>query len=237
MCNSNKLKSAMVVFAGVLVCLTAFSVLLLSAQHASADTSAIANVSVTVPAICSLTVDPDEHSITMNPGNSATIGHSDIKAICNDPAGLAVYAVGYTNDTYGNNDFVATVNNNTFTIPSDNVANPTTSQWNMILSPISGDYIPTIANNFDTAQAVPTQYTKVAYRNTATDLGDNAVGTNFRATFNVYVDNTQAAGTYTAKVKFLLVHPNVLTYNDQTGEPATVAPSTLDADPDAPIGG
>ena len=76
---------------------TLLSALLLSSPHTSADSSAGVNVSVTVPAICSLTANPDTLSTTITPGNSGLIGTSTIKAICNDPSGLAVYAVGYAN--------------------------------------------------------------------------------------------------------------------------------------------
>lgn len=224
--NSDKFKFTLSVFAGALICLTAFSVLLLSAQRVSADTTANVNVSIDIPAHCSLTVNPDNQSTTVDPGNTATLT-TQVKAVCNDPAGLAVYSVGYTNETYGNNNFVGEINNNTYLIRSNNIANPTTSQWNMKIEPVNGDYIPTVDNSFNTAQIVPTQYTKVAHRDTATDMGNNAVGAKFNAIFSIFVDHTQIAGTYTAKVKFLLLHPHILAYNDQTGQPDTVTPGTL----------
>ena len=31
------------------------------------------------------------------------IGSANISAFCNDPNGFAIYAIGYTEDTYGNN--------------------------------------------------------------------------------------------------------------------------------------
>jgi uncharacterized protein (TIGR02145 family) len=51
---------------------------------------------------------------------------------------------------------------------------------------------------------------------------------------------TQPAGTYTGKVKFLLVHPNVLAWEEDPQNPGTlipdeVQPSTLARDPEAPF--
>jgi uncharacterized protein (TIGR02145 family) len=106
----------------------------------------------------------------------------------------------------------------------------------MTINAVTGTYTPTIPQDFEnTAHIIPTQYTKVAYRNTTTDSGTNATGAQFTTTFDAYIANDQAAGTYTGKVKFLLIHPNVLTYDDQTGEPATFQPTTLDSDPEAPL--
>ncbi len=204
----NKHKLTPTFFAGALTIFTLLSALLLSSPHTSADSSAGVNVSVTVPAICSLTANPDTLSTTITPGNSGLIGTSTIKAICNDPSGLAVYAVGYTNDTYGNNNLATTIGGNTINIPTGIVASPTTSQWNMTINAVSGTYAPTIVPEFDnTAHIIPTGYTKVAYRNTMTGMGENATGANFTAAFNAYIGPTQAAGTYTGKVKFTLVHP------------------------------
>ena len=237
--NNKHHYSLTTLFASSLTILTLLSLSVLSSPKASADSSAGVNVSVTVPATCSLTANPDTLSTTITPGNTGTIGTSTIKAICNDPAGLAVYAVGYTNDIYGNNNLASTVGGTTINIPTAIASSPSTSQWNMTINAVSGTYAPTIPQDFEnTAHIIPTQYTKVAYRNTMTDMGTNATGAQFNATFTAYIGPTQAAGTYTGKVKFLIVHPNVLTYNDQTGEPATVQPATLARDPEAlPIGG
>ncbi|MBR3319011.1 hypothetical protein IKG06_00705 [Candidatus Saccharibacteria bacterium] len=223
--NNNFHYSLTTLFASSLTILTLLSLSILSSPKASADSSADVNVSVTVPATCSLTANPDTLSTTITPGNTGTIGTSTIKAICNDPAGLAVYAVGYTNDTYGNNNLASTVGGTTINIPTAIASSPSTSQWNMTINAVSGDFAPTIPQDFEnTAHIIPTQYTKVAYRNTMTDMGTNATGAQFNATFTAYIGPTQAAGTYNGKVKFLLVHPNVI---DSSTNPATEAPSAL----------
>lgn len=228
--NYNKPKSTMSLFVFISTMLSILSGLLLSSHVFAANTGNM-NASVNITAACSLSIAGTNFSTSVIPGNSVLIGTSTVTSICNDPSGLAVYVVGYTNDSYGNNNLTATINETAYNIPASTSA---ASRWNMTIKGVTGTYAPTIVNTFNnTAQPIPDQYTKVAYRNTITDLGAGATGAKFTTDFNAHVDMTQPAGTYVGKVKFLLIHPNVLTYNDQTGEPATFAPDTLSSDPEA----
>ncbi len=195
------------VFVGVLSCLTALSALLLTSPRVSADSSGVVNLSMQVPAACSLSINQVIHSATINSGDSGTIGTSTVKSVCNDTGGLAVYVVGYTGDSYGSTNLVASAGSNNY-IPSAVIQSPTNSQWNMTLAQVSGAYAPTIVTGYDAAHVIPDEYTKVAYRDSATDGGNGATGANFTATFNAYVSLSQPAGSYTGKVKFLLVHPS-----------------------------
>jgi len=223
MYSRNIHKSIPTSFAGILTILTILSGLLLMSPHTSAANTGTLNAEVTITATCSLTVSNSNLSATIDPNSTGQIGtYSTVKTICNDPSGLAVYAVGYTNDTYGNNNLTQTVGNVAYDIPSDIDGSPTTSQWNMTITKVAGDYEPTIVTAG--AQVIPQQYTKVAYRNSMTDIGTGATGANFTATFNAYVSATQAAGTYTGKVKFLLVHPNVLAWEEDPQNPGTLIP-------------
>ena len=132
-------KYASMLLAGALTGLTVLSGTLLSAPSVSADSSGTVTLTVDVPAACSLVVNPSSHTVTINPGNTGLIGTSTIKSICNDPAGLAVYAVGYTNDTYGNNNLSSTVGASTIDIATAVTPSgtPATSEWNMTLAAIS----------------------------------------------------------------------------------------------------
>ena len=228
--NYNKPKLTMSLFVFISTMLSILSGLLLSSHVFAANTGNM-NASVNITAACSLSIAGTNFSTSVIPGNSVLIGTSTVTSICNDPSGLAVYVVGYTNDSYGNNNLTATINETAYNIPASTSA---ASRWNMTIKGVTGTYAPTIVTTFDnTAQPIPDQYTKVAYRNTITDLGTGATGAKFTTDFNAHVDMTQPAGTYVGKVKFLLIHPNILTYNDQTGEPATFAPDTLASDPEA----
>ncbi|MBR3318923.1 BspA family leucine-rich repeat surface protein [Candidatus Saccharibacteria bacterium] len=223
-CNIHHKFNFATFFASSLTILTAFSIILLSSSKASADSSSAVDISVTVPASCSLTVSPEDTlSTTITPGNRGFIGTSTITSICNDPGGLAVYAIGYTNNIHGNNNLSADIGGNTIDIASNvTTGAPLDSEWNMTINAVAGTYAPTIVPEFDNAaHIIPTEYTKVAYRDTMTDIGDNATGAKFTADFNAYIKPTQAAGTYNGKVKFTLVHPSLKT------APAS-RPTTLD---------
>ncbi len=212
------------IIAGLSIFVLAISGLVLSSPSSYADgasTSQTITLNLNVASVCTLSVNTASHTATIDPGTAGQLGSSTLTALCNDNDGLAVYAVGFSGDSLGNNTLISTTNSSN-TITSATAASPTTSQWNMTLAAVSGDYAPTITNqtegtnpvgNFTIPHVIPTVYAKVAYRNAATDAGDNATGASFTATFNAYVGSTQSAGTYQGKVKFLLVHPNVLSYN------------------------
>ena len=65
----------------------------------------------------------------------------------------------------------------------------------------------TIVNSFNNYHIVPDTYTKVATRTSATDIGQNATGSELTTTYAAYISKTQSADTYTGKVKYTLVHP------------------------------
>lgn len=204
--------------------------ILLVSTPTFADGEATAEVTVNanVTNACALTVASGENVIeqTVQPGTPTTLGTSHIQASCNDTAGLAVYAVGFTNNEYGNT-VLSAGSGSGLQIPTGAAASPTASQWNMTIAnntSVQGNDDLTVENGFGTAHVIPSIYTKILSRNSA---ASSEAGANFTATFNIFASNQQLAGTYEGKVKFLLVHPNVLSYNEQTGDPATYAPNTL----------
>ncbi len=191
--------------------LVIISALTFATTRAVAQDNSIVNLTVDVPSACSLSMDDDDHSISMQAGTSRTIGTSIIKAVCNDLNGLAVYAVGYSNDTYGDNRLIGSFSGEPqYILSNASSGTPSASEWNMTLTAISGAYTPEITTGYTAAHAVPTTYTKVAYRDSATDVdADNytASGANFSAKFDIYAAPTQLPGTYQGKVKFMFVHP------------------------------
>ena len=50
--------------------------------------------------------------------------------------------------------------------------------------------------------------TKVAHRDSGTDTGTSATGSELTSTYAAYMNQTQPAGTYTGQVKYTLVHPS-----------------------------
>ena len=191
---------------GILVFLTLLSGILLtnSYTHALDDEDAIS---------CTLSYSVDsEHTVTATNNSYTTdIGTTTFSAVCNDNAGFAIYTVGYSNNEYGNNKMLANVNNTldpTYDIATGTATSGDTSNWAMKLSAVSGDYTPTIENNFNNYSSIPNEYTKaVSFPSTT----DDTVGSKLRSTYAIYLSTTQPAGTYTGEVKYTLVHPQTET--------------------------
>ena len=217
-----------------LLALTSFSILL-SNYSVYAEESSVSTATVTINQSCSMSGTTNTaHTATLANGTySGTnypngIGQTTLKVFCNDNAGFAIYAIGYTGNEYGNtklhNDTLGTANDiSTGIYTSSTTANST---WSMKLASVSGTYAPTIADgtnnteNFTTWHTIPTEYTKVAYRTSTTDADNNDQGTgsSLTTTYDAYVSATQPAGTYIGQVKYTLVHPNM---TDNSNKPVT----------------
>ena len=178
----------------------------------------IDKVNIVVPSSCSFSDEvipgDTEHSATMhNNEYKSDIGTTTFKAYCNDDNGYSVYAIGYSNDTYGNTNMIhdtdSTYNFDTGTASSGDV-----STWSMKLTPVAGTYAPTIQSDTNGAytnyHVVPSTYTKVATFPNRTDVPatGTGIGSAFQTTYAVWISNSQVAGTYTGKVRYTLVHPN-----------------------------
>ena len=154
------------------------------------------------------------------------IGTTTLKAYCNDKNGFAIYAAGYTGEVIGgtnsnklihSSDSTKVIETGTATGP---VGNVDVSNWAMKLTATSGNYTPIIAGSsldterqsgdpdFSTFTSVPNSYTKVAYRLASTDIGSTAEGATLSTTYAAYISKTQAAGNYSGKVIYTLVHPS-----------------------------
>ncbi len=193
----------------VALALALFGVVFMSGK-AFAEVSHGVDVALTVPMMCSLTITNDDLSINIVPGRNYTIGTSNLKALCNDASGFAIYTVGYTGETYGDNNLRITESGRSEYIPSSTTAD---SKWNMTVAnntSVSGNYTATISDgtngteNFTTSHIVPTTYKMIASRTASTD---QTVGANINTTFAVNVSYAQRPGTYQGIVKFVLVHP------------------------------
>ena len=163
-----------------------------------ADGTASANASVNVAAACSMSSSNESaHSTTMvNNDTKENVGLTTFTATCNDPGGLAIYAIGYSNDEYGNTDMIGTLGN----IATG--TNDSTSNWSMKLMNTDGYTAPDFLQN--TYTAVPSTYTKVAARNSNTT---SATSFGVSATYRFHTSATQPADTYVGKVKYTMVHP------------------------------
>ena len=185
-----------------------------SITFATDSNDVVDQINITVPVSCSLTGTNLLHTTNIQNNQYKTdIGSATIKATCNDTNGLAIYAIGYTNEEDGNNKMHSSTLDSSYDIVTGKYVSGTTtnSVWSMRLTPVSGTYAPTIRNdstyNYTNYELIPDTYTKVAYRTTATDIGTGAQGANFTTNYAIYASTSQPAGTYTGKVKFTLVHP------------------------------
>ena len=138
------------------------------------------------------------------------IGTTTLKAFCNDPNGFAIYAIGYTGEEYSGTNHTRLVGTNN---PSETIATGTatsggTSNWAMKLATSgTATYPITLQNGYGSYSEIPDTYTKVAQRTSGTDIGAGATGSTLTTTYAAYMSSTQAADTYSGKVKYTMVHP------------------------------
>ena len=185
----------------------------LSSSRVSAETTPV-NASVNVPASCSLSgTGTNSHNADISSGTyQANIGTTTLKAACNDSEGFAIYAVGYTGDEIGEDDSNKLIGANTnLKISTGTATSGTTSNWAMKLTAVSNPtpvYPITLDNGYGSYSLVPVTYTKVAHRDSGTDAGANATGTQLTTTYASFISSTQVADNYSGKVKYTLVHPS-----------------------------
>lgn len=197
----------------ILISLVYLSGVILSSSIASADDSIVDQVTINVPESCTMTgTGMNSHTAEITNGTyTANIGTTTLKAYCNDSNGFSIYAIGYTNDTYGTNTLIGQSTSNTIvTGTATSAGNPDTSNWAMKLTAVSSPtptYPITLDNGYGSYSIVPSTYTKVAHRDSGTDIGTNAEGSTLTTTYAAYISRTQPADTYEGKVKYTLVHP------------------------------
>lgn len=195
--------------------LIALSLMIITLQQnpTSADTTSTSRASVIVPASCTFsdTTTDGNYAVSITPGSyNDNIGNHEFQIFCNDSNGFSVYAIGYSNDQYGNTDMINS-NSTHSNIATGLATSGSYSAWAMKLTPVTGTYAPTISNgtngteNFTTFHTVPSTFTKVA---TFPSLTDATIGSKFQTTYRIYASPTQPAGTYTGKVKYVIVHPS-----------------------------
>ncbi|MBQ3353379.1 InlB B-repeat-containing protein, partial [Candidatus Saccharibacteria bacterium] len=213
----NRLKTNIGLFVSLgLFSLTVISFVLLVSSTSSALTvsgsspvTASATAAVNVSEACTFEGYLDSpHTATLNPGTfQASIGSTIFTTVCNDTNGYSIYAVGYTAETVGNTVLAANINgtaNPTYDIATGTATSGGTSNWAMMLAPVSGNN-PTITNSFNAYHSVPTTYTQVATYGSATTSG--GTGSQVTATYQVFATSAQPAGLYAGKVKYIMVHP------------------------------
>ena len=180
----------------------------------------------------------DSHNANISNGTyQPDIGTTTLHAFCNDNNGFAIYAAGYTGNEVGgtnSNKLVGTTASGNSVIESGiatSAGNPDISNWAMKLA-ITQDSGDTTTDNaftidsapnvslpsqaesgatqvpFSSYHVVPNEYTKVAYKNSATDMTTSTGGVKLTTTYAAYISKTQPADTYSGQVVYTLVHPS-----------------------------
>ena len=209
-----------VYFLGVVAFCGAVFAGLMTNGVAYADGPEVDQVNITVPVSCTLDgIGMNSHTANINNRDYETeIGSTTLTAYCNDVNGFSIYAIGYSNDEYGNTDMIGI--NTEELIHTGTTLDGTTSNWAMKLSTDPNATYPiTIQNSYNNYKVVPTTFTLVAKRESSTDLGTAAIGSILTTTYAASVSPTQVADTYIGKVRYTLVHPN----NEIPAEPQITA--------------
>ena len=199
-----------IICVGSMIAVTLVAGAFLSSFNVSADDNAIDNVAVTVPVSCSMEgTGMNSHNASIVNGTyRADIGSTTLKAFCNDTNGFAIYAIGFTDDESGKTVLTNSTLGSTYDIATGTATSGSTSNWAMKLATDGiATYAITLDNSFNAYHNIPTTYTKVAHRDSGTDIGTGATGAELTSTYAAYMSQTQPAGTYTGQVKYTLVHP------------------------------
>ena len=174
------------------------------------ESSASANASVTVSSACSFskTSGSGEYTGTLANNSSVEIIGSTFTTFCNDPGGYAIYAIGYSNNEYGNTDLIYDNEpTSTYNIKTDGDTSGNSS-WKMKLMPVQNNFTSTIENGYSNYNNIPATYTKVAsYNNVTINDTDSTTGSSIATNYQATASSTQPAGTYTGAVKYTMVHP------------------------------
>ena len=188
--------------------------LMSSYSYATSDnTDIVDEINITVPISCTMSgTGMTSHTANMSNGSyTPNIGTTTLKVFCNDTEGFAIFAAGYTGDEIGGTNSTKLVNSASAvdnTISTGTATSGNTSNWAMKLATnSSATYAVTLDNGFGSYSSVPSSYTKVAHRDSGTDIGTTATGAELTTTYAAFVNQTQPAGTYVGKVIYTLVHP------------------------------
>ena len=177
------------------------------------STSSSATASVTVSSACSFsrTNGSGEYNGVLANNSSVEIPASTFTTFCNDPGGYAIYAIGYSNNEYGNTDLIYNnepTSTHNIKTDGDTLVGGNGSSWEMKLSSVENSFTPTIENNYNNYSNIPSNYTKIAsYNNVTINDSDDTTGSSITATYQATASGTQPAGAYTGQVKYTMVHP------------------------------
>lgn len=223
-CRSHNINPSFMIV-GALTVTTLLSGAILTSVKVSADDPTVENVSVTVSTSCTMTGTGTNHTATTVNGivySGQDLGLTTLKAFCNDSNGFAIYAIGFTDDEDGKNVLTSSTLGSSYDIQTGTntsgdsswafkmgtVSSPTPT-YPIIIAGSTDDTLKETGDvDYSSYAEIPEDYAKVAYRTASTDVGSGAEGATLTADYQVFIGNTQPAGTYVGQVKYVLVHPS-----------------------------
>ena len=186
-------------------------------------------VVIDVPASCTFAAGGGgTYNVEIDNDVTEVVTANNITTSCNDISGYAIYAIGFSGDSYsGNNtDLISTLNSN-YNIKTDG-SGTYGSSWKMKITAVSNA---TVEGSYSTFQNIPASYAKVASFNAST----TNINSTITPSYQVNISATQIADTYTGKVKYTLVHPSTalapvvpLSSNDCPANSICYAPNASD---------
>ena len=206
-------KSSLMLTGGLLVTTLCTGMMLGSARTNADDI--VDDITITVPVSCTMSgTGMTSHTASITNGTyQGDIGTTTLKAFCNDNEGFAIYAAGYTGEEVGGTNSTKLVGTPAAigNIDTGIAESGNTSNWAMKLATnASATYALELDNGYNNYSIVPSDYVKVAHRDSATDIPSSnttATGAELTTTYAAYISQTQPAGTYSGKVIYTLVHP------------------------------
>ena len=214
-----------------LLVLTILCGFFLSSTIVKADDTTSDSVSIQIDIACTITTGGGTYSDTIDPGTYKEITGNPINVSCNDPGGYALYAIGFSGDSYDAPDNNKMLGPNSNYIPTANSGS--SSYWAMkVAGSSSSSAVPTIDNSYSSYQIIPATYTEVShYPSSTVGTTDNSVTT---PTYKVNISSAQPVGTYTGKVKYTIVHPSTapapvppISMQDMTIADCSTTPKTV----------
>ena len=203
-------KISVMLASGMLGMTLVIGAVLASVPVSAEDESVVSNVSVTVTTSCTFQgIVNTAHTANIENGTvQGNIGSTTLKAFCNDNGGFSIHAIGYTDEEYGKTVLSSQAIGDSVDITTG-TGTSGTSSWAMKLGASNSTAYPiTLDNGFGAYSAVPATFTKVAHRDSGTDIGTSATGALLTTTYQVYVSSDQPADNYVGKVKYTMVHPS-----------------------------
>ncbi|MBR2994075.1 hypothetical protein IKF43_01605 [Candidatus Saccharibacteria bacterium] len=203
------LSSRLLAACGLFVAFATYTLILAPATFA--DSSGVDHFTLNLPVSC-----------TIDGGSSSTHTQSVINnqyypnlggapttftMYCNDKDGFIVYARGASDDTEGNTNLVGTSGSNIATgVYDPSNIDTTTSSWSFKLGNTDGTVAISPGYNDNLFHTIPSTWTEIAKK--ASGTVDSATGSKITATYDAYISGTQASGTYTGQVKYVMFHPS-----------------------------